>query len=425
MSSSSWVSRHGDYEPRENIRRFDSRELRDVAQDAVPNKTAKMPWSWRLGRVAGIDVYIHATFLILLGWILMIEMAHGSTWVEAGIGIAYVIALFSCVVLHELGHALTARRYGIKTLDITLLPIGGLARLERLPKVPQQELAIALAGPAVNVVIGGLLFCVIKITGLTGNVLSGSALAGGNPLVSLMTLNFWLAIFNLLPAFPMDGGRVLRALLALRVSRLRATQIASRVGQGMAVLFAIAGLMINPFLLLIALFVYQGAAQEYQMLQLETVMEGLRAQSVMVTDFRALKPTDTIMHAVDVLLNGSQHDFPVIDDNLHVLGLLLRQDLIAALSKDGGSAQPVGKIMRRAIDSVDADTPLMRAFEVMQESKYPVLPVVNREGLLVGLLTMENLAEVMMIKNAIQEAKDAHQRQSEYSKPGDGPEIVN
>lgn len=383
-----------------------------------------MPWSWRLGRIAGIDVYIHATFLILLGWLAMIEMVHGSTVIEATIGIAYVIALFACVVLHELGHALTARRYGIKTLDITLLPIGGLARLERLPRVPQHELLIALAGPAVNVVIGAALYVVVRLTGLTGNFISGSALAGGNPLVSLMVLNFWLAIFNLLPAFPMDGGRVLRALLALRVSRLRATRIASRVGQGMAILFAIAGLMGNPILLLIALFVYQGAAQEYQMLQLESVMEGLRVHSVMVTDFRALKPEDSLTHAVDVLLNGSQHDFPVIDDDLHVVGLLLRQDLIAALSQDGGAGKTVANTMRRPVTTIQAETPLMRAFEKMQESKLPMLPVVDREQHLTGLLTMENLAEVMLIKNAIQEAKAQHLKHPEPAH-GDQPETVN
>jgi len=144
MSSSSWVARHGEYQPRENVRRFDSKEVREAA-DENRQASAKMPWSWRLGRAAGIDIYIHATFLILLGWILMIEMAHGSNAVEALIGLAYVITLFACVVLHELGHALTARRYGIKTLDITLLPIGGLARLERLPRDPKQELLIALA----------------------------------------------------------------------------------------------------------------------------------------------------------------------------------------------------------------------------------------------------------------------------------------
>lgn len=405
MSSTSLVTHHGENERREKFRHIDKQEERG-ATDYRASNTAKMPWSWRIGRIASIDVYIHATFLILIGWLLMMEMARGSSFGEAVIGIAFVIALFGCVILHELGHALMARHFGIKTRDITLLPIGGLARLERMPRVPQHELLIALAGPAVNVVIAAVLLAILLVTGLSGDWFRGSLLSGGNPLYSLIQTNVLLALFNLLPAFPMDGGRVLRALLALRTTRLKATQIASKVGQGMAILFAIAGLMGNPILLLIALFVYQGAAQEYQMLQMESVMEGLRAHNVMLTDYRALRSNETIAHAVDILLNGSQHDFPVIDDDMRVVGLLLRQDLIAALNKNGDGNQFIADAMRNTVPSVETDTPLTRAFETMQESKLPMVPVVNKDKRLVGLLTLENLAEVMMVKNAIQETKD-------------------
>src|SRR5437868_855538 len=184
-----------------------------------------------MGRVAGIDLYVHATFLLLLAWIGIQESAQGVAAVAASM--LYIVALFAIVVLHELGHALTARRYGVVTRDIILLPIGGVARLERMPRDPRQEVLVALAGPAVNVALAALLYAIVRLTGQppTADVYDFDPLLSVRAFFyQLVFVNLVLALFNLLPAFPMDGGRVLRALLAMRMSSYaRATGIAARI----------------------------------------------------------------------------------------------------------------------------------------------------------------------------------------------------
>jgi Zn-dependent protease len=221
-----------------------------------------MSWVMPLGRIAGIAVHVHATFLLLLAWVAAIGYGPRASWRDAATGVAYIVVVFATVVLHELGHALMARRYGIRTHDITLLPIGGVARLERMPDDPRAELAIALAGPAVNILLAALCYAGLI---LTGTELGGTALSptAGNWWGALLVLNVGLALFNLIPAFPMDGGRVLRALLALRLGRPRATRVAARVGRAFAIAFAIYAVMRGqPFLLLIALFIWVGATGE-------------------------------------------------------------------------------------------------------------------------------------------------------------------
>src|SRR5688572_27812912 len=183
-----------------------------------------MMWSWRVGRIAGIDLYVHPTFMLLLAWVAIVHYLERQRWADAAGGLLFIVTLFGIIVLHELGHALTARRFGIRARDITLLPIGGVARLERMPEDPKQEFLVALAGPAVNVVLAIILFVtLVPISGIAalGNV----ALVGGQFLSKLIWVNVALALFNLLPAFPMDGGRVLRALLAMRMDYVKATHI--------------------------------------------------------------------------------------------------------------------------------------------------------------------------------------------------------
>jgi len=357
-----------------------------------------MGWSWRIGRIAGIRVFIHATFLLLIVWIGVAQWMRDRDLAASAAAVAFVLALFACVVLHELGHALTARRYGIKTRDITLLPIGGVARLERMPDEPKQELWVALAGPAVNVAIAAVLFGVLLATG-GPQPLAGTSATGGPFLERLLVMNVFLAAFNMLPAFPMDGGRVVRALLATRLDYTRATQIAATLGQGMALAFGLLGLFTNPMLLFIALFVWIGAAQETHMAQVRTALSGIPVGRAMMTEFHALSPADPLSRAVEVMLQSAQQDFPVVEDG-RVVGVLTRTALLAALTAKGESA-PVREAMTSEFCLADPLDMLESAFSRLQERDCSTLPVV-RGGRLVGLVTLDNIGELMMVRNALQ-----------------------
>lgn len=242
-----------------------------------------MKWSYRLGRIAGIDVNIHATFALLIAWVLLTHWLTGQTLNAAIGGLAFVTAIFGCVLLHELGHALAARRFGIGTRDITLLPIGGVARLERVPEKPIQELWVALAGPAVNVVIAATLYAWLLLTHQLVP-LSQLGVATGPFVERLLIVNLILIVFNMIPAFPIDGGRCVRALLALRLEYAKATRIAAGLGQVITVGFVVLGLFSNPFLLLIGVFVWIGAAQEARYVTLTAAFRGIPLQRALMRD---------------------------------------------------------------------------------------------------------------------------------------------
>ena len=359
-----------------------------------------MRWSWKVGAIAGIGLYVHATFLLIVGWVGLSSWSQDHSLAAALAAVIFVLALFACVVLHELGHALTARKFGIRTRDITLLPIGGVARLERMPDDPRQELWVALAGPAVNVAIAALLGCWLLLSGAT-EWLAGVSLTGGSFLQRMLALNLVLALFNMIPAFPMDGGRVLRALLATRMEYTRATQYAAALGQALAFVFGFVGFFSNPFLLFIALFVWIGAEQETSMVQMRSALGGIPVRQAMVTDFRTLAPHDSLQRAIELILSGSQQDFPVTDDG-HVRGVLTRADLMLALAQQAGPT--VADVMRSEFQVADPSEMLETAFRRLQDCACRVLPVVNR-GELVGLLTAENVGEFLMIQAALEKAR--------------------
>jgi len=372
-----------------------------------------MKWSLKLGKLLGIDVYLHFTFLLLLVF-LGFYYWRATQNVEAALrGVAFVVALFGCVVLHELGHALMARRYGIQTRDITLLPIGGIARLERMPEKPMQELWVALAGPAVNVVIAAVLLVGLAVTGGFTPVEEISA-TGGSFWQRLIVLNLILVAFNLLPAFPMDGGRVLRALLALRLGRRRATAIAANVGQVMAILFGIFGFFYNPFLIFIGIFVYLGAQAEAGMVEMQSALAGLRVRDAMMTRFRTLAAQDTLAKAVDELLAGSQQDFPVME-NEQPVGILRRNDLVKALS-EGRQNAVVTEGMCRDCETVDEAAPLKSAVESMRARQCATMPVVAG-GRMVGLLTLENVSEMIMVNAAMSHEAPHHREPTSNRSP--------
>src|SRR5436305_3893916 len=355
-----------------------------------------MSWSLPIFRIAGIQLRIHITFLLLIAWLAFGYYLQVGSAAPASC-VIFILLLFLCVVLHEFGHAFAAKAFGINTPDITLLPIGGVARLERMPEEPVQELIIAVAGPLVNVVIAVGLF----VAGGSQALLNPSTVEGGGLIAQLLTINIMLVLFNLLPAFPMDGGRVLRALLATRMSYARATQIAATVGQGFAFLFGFWGLLApNYMLIFIALFVYIGASQEAALAQMKDVSRRFPVSSAMVREFRTLAASATLDEAVDALLATSQHDFPVVDDTGNVAGLLTRHDLIPALRKSDPSLR-VGDVMRRDIPTVTTGTRFEDAFRIMQECNCPAVPVLDRMKRLVGLLTPENVTELMMVQSAM------------------------
>ncbi|NUM67496.1 site-2 protease family protein [candidate division KSB1 bacterium] len=333
-----------------------------------------MKWSWKLGEIAGIGIYVHATFLLLLGWVAL---------------------------SHYIAGALTAKRFGIQTRDITLLPIGGVARLERMPDDPKQELWVALAGPAVNVVLAAVLYIAIALTSGPPS-LSNLNMVSGNFWEKLLWVNVSLAAFNLLPAFPMDGGRVLRALLAMRMSYVRATQIAAHVGQGMALLFGFIGLFYNPFLVFIALFVWMGASQEASMVQMKSALGGIPIQAAMIKDFRTLAPSDSLERAVEHILAGFQQDFPVVEQE-RVVGVLTRNDLLKALSQRGTKGR-VEDAMQRQFETADPNEMLETVFARLNGNGCHSLPLM-RNGRLTGIVTMDNVGEFLMVQAALRKAR--------------------
>lgn len=360
-----------------------------------------MRWSWKLGVVTGIPIYVHSTFLLVIAWVFWVYLSQGQSLWSAAAGAWFVLVLFGCVVLHELGHALAARRYGIKTRDITLLPIGGVARLERMPEDPGQELWVALAGPAVNVVIAAAVGTWMGFGGLLEPV-ARLSLTGGPFLERLMVVNLFLALFNMLPAFPMDGGRVLRAALAMRMDYVKATQAAATIGQGMALLFALAGLVTNPFLLFIAFFVWVGAAQESSMVEMRTALSGIPVSRAMITAFRTLAPHDPLSHAVDLVLTGSQKDFPVMDE-AGIAGILTEKELLDALSS-GHMDVPVSQVMRREFETADFREMLEPVVQRLQSCDCRTIPVLLGAEL-VGLVTMDNVGEFLSIQAAVGSAR--------------------
>lgn len=357
-----------------------------------------MRWSIDVARVGGITVRLHTTFILLLIWIGVSHYLEGG-WAAAVRGVAFIVAIFGSVLLHEFGHAFAARRYGIATPDITLLPIGGVARLERLPERPMEEFVVAVSGPLVNVAIAAVLFLGMFVTGHSA-LLQQFDLIGGEFFSQLLFINIWLVVFNLIPAFPMDGGRILRSLLATRMGFARATNVAASIGQVFAFLFVFIGFFSNPMLIFIGLFVYMGAAGEASSAQLREFAQSVPVASMMLTDVRALYEETPLGDAVEALLRGTQREFPIVDRDARVVGMLCREDVIKALHGHGPHV-PVYRVMQSDLPVLDRTEMLHRVFPRMQAGNHTALAVVDPEGVLVGLLTRDNLAEVMMVESAI------------------------
>lgn len=358
-----------------------------------------MKWSIPIGAVRGIKVYIHWTFVLLLIWIAFSTYRVSRDTHQIMLALGYIIALFGCVVLHEFGHALTARRFGIKTNDITLFPIGGMARMEKMPESPKEELLVAIAGPMVNVVIAGVLFLYMYFSPTLYQIAFPTAtMTVAQFLPALFLVNIFMAAFNLIPAFPMDGGRIFRALLAFKLERARATQIAASVGQVIAIGFVFVGLFYNIWLVFIGIFIYLGAGAEASHEYAGRDLSRYTVGNLVMSKYTLLAANDALSAALRALLDSQEREFLVAENN-QVVGVLTRDAMLAGLAEFGQNVQ-IGKIMRRDVQMLPPQMPVGDALRIMTTANMPMLPV-GYEGKLLGVIDIENISEFLLIQKAL------------------------
>ena len=363
-----------------------------------------MGGSFKIGRAFGIDVKVHWTFFLLLAFFAFAGYQRTGSLLNALVTTAVIVALFLCVLMHEYGHSLVAQRLGIEIPDITLLPIGGVARFKALPDKPMDEVKIAVAGPLVNVVLAPIFYGIGTALGADPlNIASpvGGINSPGQFFIYLGVINVALVVFNMLPAFPMDGGRVLRGLLATRLGPVRATDIASAVGQFFAVAFFLIGLLGGNFLLtLIAVFIFFGANGEAQMVRQRELTRGLSISDVMGTRPRleTVNPYHTFGQVLDSVIHGYQEDFPVVDEDGGLVGMITRNEIFAAAHSPDRYAN-VRDLMKTEFPTISPDADLFTDGQrILQESGLRALPVVKNDNL-VGMLTIDDLGQAALLRD--------------------------
>lgn len=361
-----------------------------------------MHWSLSLGKIFGIRIKVHWTFFLLIAWVVMVGFTRGDNNLTIFLTTVYVLSIFGCVVLHELGHALMARRFDIPTKKITLLPIGGVASLQRIPEKPKQELLVAVAGPLVNVVIAAL---ILPFLGPIENYIPKegvsqalSTITVHNFWFALFSINLLLVLFNLIPAFPMDGGRMLRAGLAMQMSRLKATHIASSIGQLLAVVFFFTGLFLNPFLLLIGVFVFFGARGEDMMVQQYEILRDHYAEEAMVTDLHTFGP-DTDLRTVMKHMLSSNDDTFLVEDHGETKGWITREQLIREF-REHHEEKKLREIVQNHYISIQPKEKLSKVMEIMQTNKQALYPVLKDQQL-VGILSPASLQRFIAVQSAL------------------------
>lgn len=354
-----------------------------------------MRGSITIATIFGTKVRMHLTFVILLAWVAVGEaLTRGA---EAALsGTIFVLLLFACVVAHEFGHVLVARHYGGRTRDIVLLPIGGVSRMERMPEHPAQELAVAIAGPVVSIALGAVLILAVGFP--TASSIESPALEALLP--RLAATNVFLALFNLLPAFPMDGGRALRALLAMRIDRVGATKIAARLGHVIAGLFVLLGLIsANPILVLIGIFIYFGASAEAADTALRQLAQTMKVSDVMRSNIQTMHSSAPLSDAIELMLKAGQHAIPVIGPDGTLAGVATKDSIIRAVHRSG-SRGAIGEAMASDVPVVGRDQRLVDALDMMQSHSDSAVVVVDSKGELAGMLTSETLSDLMIVQPA-------------------------
>lgn len=358
-------------------------------------------WSIRIGKLFGIEVFIHWTFWILIGWVLVMNFGRGAEASQGVSGVLFILALFGCVVLHEFGHALTAKRFGVVTRDITLYPIGGIASLEGMPEKPWQEFSVAVVGPMVNIVIAFLLWVILIASGSMPalEILNDAENVVQLPfLFSLLIANVVLAVFNLIPAFPMDGGRAFRSLLWMWMEKTAATRIAAGLGQLLAIAFVFFGFFYNFWLIFIGLFIFLGAGGEAAYVRTQSALSGLKVKDALMRRFTILRRDSTLADAVDALLNSQESEF-VVSDGDKPIGVLTRNDIVRGLA-EGGKDAPVSQFLNSEFFVVSSETKLHEFFQKAVETGQNVALVVDGEELQ-GLIDRENVEEKLMIQESL------------------------
>jgi len=351
-----------------------------------------MSWSIKLFTLGGTAVRMHLTFLLLIVWIAVIEWQSGTPQ-DAARGVLFILVLFACVVLHEFGHIWAARRYGIRTPDVTLLPIGGVASMERIPEKPAQEIAVALAGPAVNAAIA---FVILVVLRLDASRLSFGGIQGSFS-AQIAAANLVLLIFNLIPAFPMDGGRVLRGALAIWLGFGRATQVAARIGQGLAIVLAAVGFMGNPLLVLIAIFIFAAAGGEARYVKLRELARGRSVTDAMIAPLETLSVMATADDAAALLTRTAQREVPVLDGAARLRGVVVRGRILDAVKRNRG-ATPVLELMSGDVPTVAQSAGLEAAIPLLFTSRARCIGVVDTAGRFVGYLTPESVGERLAMR---------------------------
>ena len=363
-----------------------------------------MGGSFKIGRAFGIDVKVHWSFFLLLVFFGYLAFRDSGSLLSALVTVGLVVALFFCVLLHEFGHSIVALRLGSEVQDITLLPIGGLARMKSLPERSIDEVKVAVAGPLVNVVLAPIFFGLAVLFGgnltVPTDIISGVG-SLGQAFVALGYINVALVIFNMIPAFPMDGGRVLRGLLATRLGHVRATDISSTVGQGFAILFILVGFLGQNFLLaIVGFFVFLGASGEAQFVRQREQMRGLTVSDVMGTKGRTetVTPYHNFGQVLDSVIHGYQEDFPVMDEDGSLVGIITRNEIMAAAHSPNRFAT-VRDLMQTEFPTISPDADLFQdGNRILQESGLRALPVV-KDGNLVGMLTVDDVGQAALLRD--------------------------
>jgi Zn-dependent protease/predicted transcriptional regulator len=361
-----------------------------------------MKWSLYIGKISGIKLFIHWTFFFLILWIIYSGMKHGKTIPETLLSVGFFCTVFICVMLHEFGHALTAKYFNFKTLDITLLPIGGMARMESLPDKPFQEFLVAIMGPAVNLVISLILFIFLQSNNLLSFGMFTAEVTKWNFWSQLFAVNIFLALFNLIPAFPMDGGRIFRALLSIKLSRSQATDIAASAGQIISVIFIILGIAYNPLLAFIGLFIFLTAKGEAKMEEARAALGDLKVKDILMHQYTELHPEDPLSKAVSLMLDSQEKSFIVTEQD-EVKGILSSKEIIDGLAKYGDNDIPVHRVMKKNIISLDEEENIRQVMQKFSVNPQMLLPVL-KENKLKGVLNLENINEFIQIRLAMKDA---------------------